>query len=110
MATISQVKDLNGTTHDIGAKYDVDGNEIGSVYAKKADISDTKVTNTLANATKFYVTGTTSGSTNTGTQNFDSGVYVTETAGELNATQYKVSEAATIKWNATNQCIDFVFE
>lgn len=50
--------------------------------------TDTKVTNTLATTTKAYVTGTTSGSTNTGTQVFDTGVYLTTTAGELAATKF----------------------
>ena len=70
---------------------------------------DTKVTNTLATTTKYYVTGTTSASTNTGTQSFDSGIYATTTAGELNATQYKVNEKVQLKWNSTNSCLDFVF-
>lgn len=50
--------------------------------------TDTKVTNTLGTTTKFYVTGTTSSSTNTGTQTFDTGVYVSTTAGELVASKF----------------------
>lgn len=42
-----------------------------------------KVTNTLSNSSKAYVTGTTTASTNTDTQVFDSGVYLTTTAGRL---------------------------
>lgn len=38
---------------------------------------DTKVTNTKNNAQKAYITGTTSADTNTGTQVFDDGVYLT---------------------------------
>lgn len=45
--------------------------------------TDTKVTNTLKNDIQFYITGTSSNSTNTGTQYFDSGVYVTSTSGQL---------------------------
>lgn len=95
-----------------------EGHVTAATAVAKADITalgipgsdtDTKVTNTLATTTKYYVTGTTSASTNTGTQSFDSGIYATTTAGELNATQYKVNEAVTIKWNATDKCIDFVF-
>lgn len=48
--------------------------------------TDTKVTNTLATTTKFYVTGTSSATTNTGTQYFDTGVYVDTTAGKFVAT------------------------
>ena len=51
--------------------------------------TDTKVTNTLATTTKAYVTGTTSSSTNTGTQVFDTGVYLDTTAGQLTATTFK---------------------
>ena len=71
--------------------------------------SDTKVTNTLATTTKYYVTGTTSNSTNTGTQSFDTGIYATTTAGELNATQYKVNEAVTLQYNTTTKSLDFIF-
>lgn len=70
---------------------------------------DTKVTNTLGTTTKYYVTGTTSSSTNTGTQYFDSGVFVTTTAGQLQATSYKVTSNATIQYNSTDSSIDFVF-
>lgn len=47
--------------------------------------TDTKVTNTLNNTTKAYVTGTTSATTNTGTQVFDNGVYLDTAAGKLHA-------------------------
>ena len=71
--------------------------------------TDTKVTNTLATTTKYYVTGTTTATTNTGTQSFDSGIYATTTAGQLNATTYKVNEQVTLQWNATDESLDFVF-
>ena len=45
-----------------------------------------KVTNTLNTTTKAYVIGTTSSFTNTGTQIFDTGVYLDTTAGSLVAT------------------------
>lgn len=70
---------------------------------------DTKVTNTLSTTTKYYVTGTTSASTNTGTQTFDTGIYATTTAGELNAKQYKVDEAVTLQYNTTTKSLDFIF-
>ena len=50
--------------------------------------TDTKVTNTLNTTTKAYVTGTTSATTNTGTQVFDTGVYLDTTAGKLVATTF----------------------
>lgn len=63
--------------------------------------TDTKVTNTLETTTKAYVTGTTSASTNTGTQVFDTGVYLDTTAGQLVAKTFvgalsgKATSAAT---------------
>lgn len=50
--------------------------------------TDTKVTNTKANTTKAYVTGTTNSATNTGTQVFDTGVYLGTEAGSLHATKF----------------------
>ena len=60
--------------------------------------TDTKVTNTLATTTKAYVTGTTSATTNTGTQVFDTGVYLDTTAGKLVATTF----AGSLSGNATS--------
>lgn len=48
-----------------------------------AVFTDTKVTNTLDKNTKAYVTGTTSASTNTGPQIFDTGVYLGIGTGQL---------------------------
>lgn len=47
------------------------------------------VTNTLNTTTKAYITGTTSATTNTGGQIFDTGVYLDTTAGTLTATTFK---------------------
>ena len=58
--------------------------------------TDTKVTNTLATTTKAYVTGTTGATTNTGTQVFDTGVYLDTTAGTLVATKFKTSTGIEI--------------
>ena len=56
--------------------------------------SDTKVTNTLNNTVQAYVTGTTSASTNTGTQVFDSGVYLTTESGTLHVSKIEVGGSA----------------
>lgn len=53
-----------------------------------AIFTDNNVTNTLAATTKAYITGTTSATTNTGTQVFDTGVYLDTTAGKLVATTF----------------------
>lgn len=71
--------------------------------------TDTKVTDTLATTTKFYLAGTSSTATTTGTQLFDTGIYSTTTSGQLNATTYKVNEKITIQWNSTDESLDFVF-
>lgn len=66
--------------------------------------TDTKVTNTLNTTAKAYVTGTTSATTSTGTQVFDTGVYLDTTAGMLTATTFKGAlqgNASTAsKWSA----------
>ena len=69
--------------------------------------TNNKVTNTLNTAAKAYLTGTTTATTNTGTQVFDTGVYLTENPGELHADKFvgAVSgnaETATSATKATN--------
>ena len=69
----------------------------GVPYYKDTDTNtDTKVTNTLNTTAKAYVTGTTSASTNTGTQVFDTGVYLDTTAGTLVATTFKTNSGIEI--------------
>lgn len=70
--------------------------------------TDTNVTNTLNTTTKYYVTGTTSATTNTGTQIFDTAVYVNTTTGALHATTYNMDTNATMKYDSATQCIRFV--
>ena len=60
-----------------------------------AVFTDNNVTNTLATTTKAYITGTTSPTTNTGTQVFDTGVYLDTTAGMLTATTFKGNLSGT---------------
>ena len=67
--------------------------------------TDTKVTNTLATTTKFYVAGTSSASTNTGTQYFDTGVYVSATAGNLYATTMNTGGNITMGGTSGTSCI-----
>lgn len=58
------------------------------VISSNITTTDTKVTNTLNNNVKAYITGTTSSSTNTGTQVFDGTVYIGESEGQLVAKSY----------------------
>ena len=57
-------------------------------WASPAMNENTKVTNTLNTTAKAYITGTTSNATNTGTQVFDTGVFLTTAAGTLQATTF----------------------
>lgn len=74
--------------------------------------TDTKQNVTLATTTKAYLTGVSTTPTSTAqalTGLADTGVYLTTTAGELNATQYKVNEHCTMKYNSTKSSLDFTF-
>ena len=73
----SQYVQINNSVSSAeSAVKDGNGNTITTTYATKTELStavpadavftDTKVTNTLGTTTKFYVTGTTSATTNTG--------------------------------------------
>lgn len=73
------------------------------------DNTDVNVTNTLGTTTKYYVTGTTSSTTNTGTQIFDTGIYATTTSGQLNATSFKINEKVTLQFNPSTNALDFIF-
>lgn len=80
------------------------------VYWLCTDINiDDMVRHVPNNKTKAYLTGTTNASTNTGNQVFDNAVYLTTTAGQMNATSYKVAEKVTMQYNSTEQCLNFVF-
>ena len=63
--------------------------ELNETVPDGAIFTDEKVKNTLAATTKAYVTGTTSATTSTGGQVFDTGVYLDTTAGQLVATTFK---------------------
>ena len=72
-----------------------------------------KVTNTLATTTKFYLTGTSSATTNTGSQYFDTNIYSDTTAGKLVAKTMYASDGffqssdETLKDFGENISIDF---
>lgn len=67
------------------------------VEEKGYTTTDQKVKNTLNTTAKAYVTGTTSATTSTGEQVFDTGVYLDTTAGKLVATTF----AGALQGNAT---------
>lgn len=77
----------------------LDENGLSYFYEKlksKFSTTDTKVTNTLASATKAYITGTTSSNSNTGTQVFDTEVYLDTAPGTLVAKTFKTSTGIEI--------------
>lgn len=76
----------------------IEADENGNVNITVAvpTVTDTKVTNTLATTTKAYITGTTDAITNTGTQVFDTEVYLDTTAGTLVAKTFKTSTGIEI--------------
>lgn len=39
----------------------------------------------------------------------ETGIYMTTTAGQLNATTFKVNEAVTLQYNTTTKSLDFIF-
>jgi len=66
------------------------------------EFNDTKVENVLNNTAKYYVTGTETSVTNTGTQVFDSGIYATTTAGQLHADNFEAATTVKIgEWTIT---------
>lgn len=86
----------NGTQYDIVGDIDTAG-------------TDTKVTNTLNNSAKAFVTGTTSSSTNTGTQVFDSGVFLETVAGGLRVTSLNIGDGARLSYDSINDGIKITF-
>ena len=88
--------DISKITLPDGSSYDIKG----------------KVPVTLATTTKAYILGTntTPSATATGvTAVADTGVYLKNTAGDLNSTSYYVNEAVQLKYNSTTKSLDFIF-
>lgn len=68
--------------------------------SKGYQTTDNKVLNTKNTSAKAYLTGTTAASTNTGSQIFDTGVYLTTNPGELAATTFKGNLVGNVTGNA----------
>ena len=93
--TYAKKTDINGMVKSVNnITPDINGNV--NVAVSGSTNTDTKVTNTLATTTKAYITGTTSATTNTGTQVFDTEVYLDTTAGTLVAKTFKTSTGIEI--------------
>ena len=89
----------NNYVHPTGAGYNhiPTGGSLGQILRYAANgtaewatitTTDQYVKNTLDTVSRAYITGTTSSTTNTGDQIFDTGVYLTENAGELAASKF----------------------
>lgn len=63
--------------------------------------TDTQVKNECNNTVKAYVTGTTSATTNTGTQVFDTGVYLDTVEGKLVATSFAGNLTGNVTGNVS---------
>lgn len=66
--------------------------------------TDTKVTNTLNTTAKAYITGTTTATTNTGTQVFDTNVYLDTIAGRLRVGSLDIG-GAIVTYDSESQTI-----
>lgn len=74
--------------------------------------TDTKVNYTLNTTNKAYLLASITEPTSTTTAREaigDTGVYLTTTAGQLNATSYVVNQQVCLQYNSTDQSLDFVF-
>lgn len=89
----------NNYVHPTGAGYNhiPTGGSLGQILRYAANgtaewatitTTDQYVKNTLDTVSRAYITGTTSNTTNTGDQIFDTGVYLTKNAGELAASKF----------------------
>ena len=88
--------------------------KINGVDDPKLTDTNTKQNITLATTTKTYLTGVNATNTLSGTATAleglaDTGVYLTTTAGQVNATSYKINEKVTLQYNSTTNALDFVF-
>ena len=97
------IKGSGGTT--------VTSDSNGNITINSTDTNtDTKVTNSLGPTVKAYVTGTQdSNNTHTGTQVFDTGVYLDNVAGRLAVTSLKIGEGCNLVYDSTNKCVSFQF-
>ena len=86
---------------------------VNQINGSAPTLTDTKVTHTASNSTKYYVTGSTSNSTNTGGDTFDTGIYATTTAGELSAVRHSFNvsgtEKAYLNFNSADSSLDLIF-
>lgn len=87
---------------------DSSGNIVGKTLSELG-VTDSKVTNTLNNTSKAFVTGTTSSETNTSTQIFDNGIWIENVAGRLRVGSLNIADGAYLTYDTTNKAIKISF-
>lgn len=102
--------DSASVTNTSGRQYAITPDKTGylSVNVPWTDTNNA-VAHALKTTTKFYITGTESATASTGGDTFDTGIYATATAGQLNATTFKIDEAVTLQYNDTDKSLEFIF-
>ena len=93
------------------------GNVTGNVSGSSGSCTGnaataSKISAKLATTTKTYLLGTSTAITATAANVEmigDTGIYLTTTAGQLNATTYLVNEKVRMEYNSTDQSLDFIF-
>lgn len=107
----------NGTRGGIQIGYSSSGkNYAVQLSSEKAFVNvpwtDTKQNITLQTTKKGYITAVETTPTGTAAAHegiADTGVYLTTTAGQINAKTYKVDEEVTLEYNTTTKSLDFIF-
>lgn len=108
--SIATSSGTNQITLALGTKYAITAGGTSYVFTMPANPNtDIKQNITLKTTTKGYITAVETAPTGTAAAQAgiaDTGVYLTTTAGQINATSYKVAETALISYNTTTGCIE----
>jgi len=100
------------TNFTSSAKWMIYRDNNGNILLNGNASTATKVAAKLAATTQTYLLGTSTTITGTAANVDligDTGVYLTTTSGQINATSYKVNEKVTLQWNSTDSSLDFIF-
>ena len=103
----------NGRKYVTGLTFDTYGHVTAyTTGTETVTNTDTKQNITLGNTSKAFITAVTTTPTSTAQALegiADTGVYLTTTSGQMNATSYKVAEKVILQYNTTTNALDFVF-
>ncbi len=114
-ADTSSVTNLiaNGRKYVTGLTFDTYGHVTAyTTGTETVTNTDTKQNITLGDTSKAFITAVTTTPTSTAQALegiADTGVYLTTTSGQMNATSYKVAEKVILQYNETTNALDFVF-